>query len=46
MKYDTDTFDMVANIVQSKSPIIKEILYRCPVITLTIDMIIIVVSVD
>jgi hypothetical protein len=35
MKYDTDTFDMVANIVQGKSPIIKEILYRCPVITLT-----------
>jgi len=46
MKYDTDTFDMVSNIVQGKSPIIKEILCSCPVITLTIDMIIIVVSVD
>jgi len=38
MKYDTDTFDMVANIVQDKSPIIKEILCRCPVITLTHDI--------
>jgi hypothetical protein len=26
---------MVANIVQGKSPIIKEVLCRCPVITLT-----------
>jgi hypothetical protein len=36
MKYDTDTFDIVANIVQGKSPIIKEVLCRCLVITLTV----------
>ena len=35
MKYDTDTFDMVANNMQGKSPTIKEILCGCPVIMLT-----------